>query len=141
MGHGTWLGFDYGLRRIGVAVGQTLTGTASPLRTLQAVGPHPDWDSIAGLIGEWRPEGLVVGLPLNMDGTEEEETAPRARRFARQLQGRFGLPVHLIDERLSTREAQRLTGPGSARTGLDAYAAKLILESWLSERDTQGLDA
>ena len=138
---GTWLGFDFGTRRIGVAVGQTLTGTASPLVTLTAVRQRPDWGRIAGLIGTWRPEGLVVGLPLNMDGTEAD-VAPRARRFARQLEGRFRLPVRLVDERLTSVEAERVLAAGRRRDGdVDAQAAKLILETWLSERDTQGPDA
>jgi putative Holliday junction resolvase len=137
----TWLGFDFGTRRIGVAVGQTITCTASALTTLEAVRQRPDWARIAGLVETWHPEGLVVGLPLNMDGTEAE-VAPRARRFARQLEGRFRLPVHLVDERLTTVEGNRLLRAGALRRGgVDAQAAKLILDTWLSERRAQGTDA
>lgn len=129
----TLLGFDFGTHKIGVAVGQTLTGTANPLITLGYVRQRPDWDAIAGLIGEWRPEALVVGLPLEMSGGEAE-IAPRARRFARQLEGRFRLPVHLADERLTSREAWDRLGRAAHRdpTRVDALAAKLILETWLA---------
>jgi putative Holliday junction resolvase len=127
------LGFDYGPRKIGIAVGQTLTGTASPLQTLRAVKEKPDWESIGGLIETWQPDALVVGLPYNMDDTEAE-LAPRARRFARQLEGRYRCKVYLVDERLSSREARRAV-PGKIKKieTLDALAAKLILETWLSE--------
>jgi len=101
----TLLCFDYGERRIGVAVGQTLTGTATPLETLPARDGNPDWDRVATLVAEWQPDALVVGLPLNMDDTEQELTA-RARRFGNRLHGRLGLTVHFADERLSTREAR-----------------------------------
>lgn len=125
------LGFDFGTRRIGVAVGQRVTGTARPLATIQVRQDRPDWDAIAALMAAWRPEAAVVGLPLNMDGSEQVITA-RARRFGRQLNGRFGLPVHLMDERLSTREAaRRLEDDGRAVTHLDPHAAAIILESWL----------
>jgi len=131
---GTLLGFDFGPRKIGVAVGQTITGSATPLTTLRSRGERPDWPAIERLVREWRPNAAVVGLPFNMDDSETE-LAPRARRFARQIEGRFGLPVHLVDERLTTLEARgRLGKNGAAGAGLDAMAAKLILETWLSER-------
>jgi len=131
---GTLLAFDYGLRKIGVAVGQTVTNTATPLETLRAVENRPDWGGIARLIQAWQPEALVVGLPFDLDD-REAEVAPQARRFARQLQGRFGLPVHLADEKLTSREARQL-GRGRIRNieQLDAIAAKLILETWLHDR-------
>lgn len=130
---GTLLGFDYGTKRIGVAVGQTITATASVLTTLNAVQQRPDWDQIGDLIKTWQPEALVVGLPFNMDDSETE-VATRARRFARQLEGRYRLPVHLVDERLTSLEASRqLGGPPKQEGEIDALAAKLILETWLSE--------
>jgi putative holliday junction resolvase len=130
----TLLGFDYGTAKIGGAVGQTFTATATPLATLRAVQQRPDWDAIGRLIAEWRPEALVVGLPFNMDDSEAE-VAPRARRFARQLEGRYRLPVHLVDERLTSKEAASQLGRKPKRIEeLDALAAKLILETWLSER-------
>jgi putative Holliday junction resolvase len=131
---GTLLGFDYGPRKIGVAVGQTVTGSASPLTTLRSRHEKPDWARIEHLVREWQPSAAVVGLPYNMDDTETE-LAPRVRRFARQLQGRFGLAVHLVDERLTSIEARRQLGRAATSLEvIDAMAAKLILETWLSER-------
>jgi putative Holliday junction resolvase len=131
---GTLLGFDFGPRKIGVAVGQTITGSATPLTTLRSLRDRPDWERIERLVREWRPSAAVVGLPYNMDDTETE-VAPRARRFARQLEGRFGLEVHLVDERLTSIEARRQLGKGApSREVVDAMAAKLILETWLCEQ-------
>ena len=127
------LGFDYGPRKIGIAIGQTLTGTASALKTLRAIKEKPDWDGSSGLIETWQPDALVVGLPYNMDDTEAG-LATRARRFARQLEGRYRRKVYLVDERLTSLEARRAM-PGRLKEieALDALAAKLILETWLSE--------
>lgn len=131
---GTLLGFDYGTAKIGIAVGQTETGTANPLTTLRAIRQKPDWDTITRLVDEWQPEALVVGLPYDMDDTETE-IAPLARRFARQLEGRYRLPVHLTDERLTSQVARQELGRKAKKFDeLDAVAAKLILETWLSER-------
>jgi putative Holliday junction resolvase len=130
----TLLGFDYGPRRIGVAVGQTVTGTATALTTVRARGQRPDWGCLQALIREWQPAAAVVGLPMQMDDTEESWT-DRVRRFARQLEGRFGLSVHLVDERLTTLEARRRLGVGPGiDERVDALAAKLILETWLAEQ-------
>lgn len=134
----TCLGFDFGMRRIGVAAGQALTATARPLEVLPARDGIPDWDRIAGIIEEWRPDLIVVGLPLNADGSEHEVTRA-ARRFMNRLQGRFGLPVHAVDERLSSAEAaSRLRGDNArkARPGapLDHIAAQVILETWLEQQ-------
>ena len=128
----TLLGFDFGERRIGVAVAETLTGTASPLTTLPTLQRKPDWGRIGALIAEWRPGALVVGHPFEMTDREADAAAP-AKRFARQLQGRFQLPVHLIDERLTTREAWDRLGTAAHRDRrrVDAVAAQLILETWL----------
>jgi len=130
----TLLGFDYGTAKIGVAVGQTGTATATPLETLRAVDLHPNWEGISRLIDTWRPDELVVGLPSDIDGSETE-ISDRARRFARQLEGRYRLPVHMIDERLTSMEARGHLDrkPGNIEQ-LDAIAAKLILETWLSVR-------
>jgi putative holliday junction resolvase len=131
---GTLLGFDFGPRKIGVAVGQRVTGSASALTTVHSRRDKPDWERIGQLVSEWRPQAAVVGLPFNMDDTEGE-VAPGARRFARQLQGRFGLEVHLVDERLTSLEAQRQLGRDAvSREAIDAMAAKLILETWLGEQ-------
>ena len=135
----TLLGFDFGPRKIGVAVGQTITRSATPLTTLRSRDQRPDWEGIQALIQEWQPSALVLGLPFNMDDTEVD-WSPRVHRFGRQLQGRFGLPVHLVDERLTSLEAHRQLSarPGSkppTREAVDAAAAALILETWLCEQD------
>lgn len=132
------LGFDYGTKQIGVAVGQMITGQARELCVLKARDGVPDWSQIEALLREWQPDALVVGLPLNMDGTPSEMSA-RAEKFARRLNGRFNLPVHTHDERLTTYEAkgERLrtgqTDNFRARP-VDALAAALLLEGWLSEQ-------
>ena len=128
----TLLGFDYGLKRIGVAVGQELTGTASALTTVAARDGKPDWDAITRLIQEWQPDAVVVGLPLNMDGSDHE-LSRRARRFGNQLHGRYNLPAHFIDERLSSLQAEALLrGSSHRKEDIDKLAAQVILETWLS---------
>lgn len=127
----TLLGFDYGTAKIGIAVGQSITATATPLTTLRAIRQRPDWQRIAELIEVWQPTELVVGLPCDIDGSETDISG-RAKRFARQLQGRFRLPVHMIDERLTSMEArQQLQRRPKNIEELDAIAASLILETWL----------
>lgn len=132
------LAFDYGLKNIGVAYGQSITGTANELPPLAARDGIPNWDQIAKLITEWRPQRLLVGLPLNMDDSESE-LSQRARKFANRLHGRFGLPVELYDERLTTRlakeEARERGHKGNyATTPVDSIAARLLLESWFNSR-------
>ena len=133
--HGTLLGFDYGSHKIGIAVGQSVTCSANPLTTLSNPRGKPDWQHIGRLIEEWRPDALVVGHPFEMTDREANNAEP-AKRFARQLGGRYHLPVYLIDERLTTREAWHDLGVEAARDPVlvDAYAAKLILETWLREQ-------
>lgn len=132
------LALDFGTRQIGIAVGQTVTGTAQPLRVIRATDGRPDWQHLTDLIAEWRPQLLLVGLPLNMDGTESEFCA-RARQFARRLHGRTGIRVTMVDERLSTAEAKSLAS-GSKKyrdhraNPVDALAAALTLETWLRDR-------
>ncbi len=133
----TLLGFDYGLKNIGVAVGQELTQTASPLTVIKAQDGIPNWDDIETLLTEWQPELLIVGLPLNMDGTEQKMTAA-ARKFGRRLNGRFQIAVEWQDERLSTFEALEQLGVRSKlqsknRDDVDRISAQLILQSWLNE--------
>lgn len=134
----TSLGFDFGLKRIGVAVGQSITGTASPLTALACRDGQPDWDRVRALLEEWRPGALVVGLPYNKDGSEQP-ISKAARRFARRLAGRFELPVYLVDERYSSAQAEtrlveaRQQGRRRVRkTDIDSAAACIILESWLN---------
>jgi putative Holliday junction resolvase len=127
----TLIGFDHGEKRIGVAVGQTLTGTATPLTTLAARYGKPDWNKVRAVIDQWCPDALVIGLPLNMDGSEQKATR-EARRFARRLQRHHPLPMHFADERLSTREARDREHAGPPRQGRDALAAQVILEGWMN---------
>ncbi|WP_213662453.1 Holliday junction resolvase RuvX [Stutzerimonas stutzeri] len=134
------LGFDFGTKQIGVAVGQVITGQARELCVLKAQNGTPDWSRIEALLREWQPDALVVGLPLNMDGSPSEMSA-RAEKFARRLAGRFNLPVHTHDERLTTFEAkgERLRQGqygGYREHPVDALAAALLLEGWLSEHAT-----
>jgi putative Holliday junction resolvase len=121
----SFLAFDFGERRIGVASGNSLTRSAQPLRTIPAPG-DARWTAIGALIAEWRPDGLVVGVPFHPDGAPHENTE-RARRFARQLAGRFKLPVHEVDERYTTTEAA-----SHGARDLDAAAAAIILEQFLN---------
>ena len=120
----SFLSFDFGTRRVGVASGNTVLGHATPLRTLAAEG-DARFAAIAVLVAEWQPDALVVGVPFHPDGAEHDNTR-RARRFARQLLGRFGLPVHEVDERYTTVEA---LAAGAADA--DAAAAALILDQFL----------
>lgn len=136
------LGFDYGTKQIGVAVGQVITGQARELCTLKAQNGAPDWALVEKLFKEWQPDAVVVGLPLNMDGTPSEMSA-RAEKFARRLNGRFNVPAYTHDERLTTFEAK---GERMARGGqrgsyrdnpVDAIAAALLLQGWLDAHAEQ----
>lgn len=127
----TVIGFDYGERWIGVAVGQTLTRRASPLQAIRA----GDWEAIERVLGEWKPGRLIVGLPLNMRDERQAITA-KAERFSRQLEGRFGIAVEWVDERLTTREAYQLALDGlqkKSKPEIDSLSAMLITESWLND--------
>lgn len=138
----TLLGFDYGTKHIGVAVGQQITHTASALETLPLHHNRPDWEAISRLVTEWHPEAFVVGVPLNRDGSESA-LSHAARRFGHQLHGRYHLPVHTIDERLSSHAATGLmeNAPGrKARTDVDKFAAQIILQTWLAQ-ETRTKDA
>jgi len=131
----TLLAFDYGEKNIGVAVGQTLTGTANPLETIRVAGSSPDWNAISRMVKTWKPDALVVGLPLNMDDTEGP-AAKQARADGAQLAARSGLEVHYQDERLTSDAADaQLAGSGRTRRQekqiQDALAACLILEEYL----------
>lgn len=133
----TVLGFDYGLKRIGVATGQRITATAAPLNPLVAKDGVPDWMLVEKVLKEWQPHALLVGLPLNMDDSESE-ISRLARKFARRLEGRFALPVFMVDERLTSRSARELLADiGERRKGklpsLDSTAAVLMVEGWLAE--------
>ena len=138
--HLTLIAFDYGLRQIGVAHGQTLTATAEGIDIIKATDCVPNWDNVKTLLNEWKPNLLLVGLPLNMDGSESE-LSRLARKFARRLQGRFNLEVLMVDERLTSHDAKlsiREAGFGKKNskidlTKIDHLAATLILQSWLDQ--------
>lgn len=131
------IAFDFGMKRIGVAIGQTVTQSARPLVTLSAKTGTPDWNQVDALLQKWRPNALIVGIPLNMDGTDQP-ISHQARTFANQLRERFKLPVHEMDERLTTRDArERLFQEGGYKALLDGQvdqvAAQLILQTWFTE--------
>jgi len=124
------LAFDFGLKTIGVATGQSITATASPLASISARNGKPDWSAVAELVAQWRINQLIVGLPLNMDDSESDMSTA-ARRFGAELKRRFGLDVQMVDERLTSRATAEFTkGNHAASHGL---AAVLIAESWLRE--------
>ncbi len=125
----TLLCFDYGEKRIGVAVGQTVTSTATALQTVLVINKKPDWEAIKILIDEWKPDKFIVGHPFTLHGTRQKMT-DAAERFSRQLKHRFKLPVDLIDEQLSSSEAQQEL---KSTRNLDPTSAKLILETWFRE--------
>jgi len=129
------LAFDFGEKRIGVAKGQTVSRTAEPLTILKVHNGRIDWRGLSGLIEKWQPDLLVVGMPTNYEG-EEFGIADRVKRFCRQLQGRYHLPVQTINENLSSVEARQRLGELSnkaSRQELDAHAAQAILETWYEE--------
>jgi putative Holliday junction resolvase len=135
----TVLAFDFGTRKIGVAIGNAVTRVARPLTTISGEANAARLDAIAALIAEWQPDLLVVGRPLHADGSEHEMTA-RADRFARQLAARFGLTVNRVDERFTTVAADaELAGAGvhgkERKAARDAVAAQVMLQSWFDEND------
>ncbi|KYP97122.1 Holliday junction resolvase [Sodalis-like endosymbiont of Proechinophthirus fluctus] len=134
---GSIIAFDFGTRSIGVAIGQQVTCTARPLTAFKARDGVPDWQQIEKSLNEWRPDTVVVGLPLDIDGSEQPLTT-RARKFANRLHGRFGVQIVLHDECLSTVEARAdLFERGGYRAlekgNVDAWSAVIILESWLEQ--------
>ncbi|AFJ03088.1 Putative Holliday junction resolvase [Methylophaga frappieri] len=134
----TIMGFDFGMKHIGVAIGQQITGTANGLTALKARDGIPNWEQIETLINQWRPGQIVVGLPLNMDGTEQQMTHA-ARKFGNRLHNRFKIPVVWQDERLSTFEALDQMGlhtkfASRQRSDVDKLSAQIILQSWLDQQ-------
>jgi putative Holliday junction resolvase len=136
----TLLAFDYGTKNIGVAIGQTITSSANSHAPLKAKDGVPNWAQIEKLISEWKPDLVLVGLPLNMDDTESELSA-RARKFANRIHGRFGIKIEMVDERLTSFEAKgEVISRGGSRdyknNPVDSIAARLILESWFERNRT-----
>lgn len=141
---GNLLGFDFSAQRIGVALATTVTRAARALTTLHSPAKGGvDWDAITGLLEQWKPVAVVVGLPLTVDGGEQQETI-NARRFGQRLHGRYGVRVHFQDERYTTqlaKESRPPRGPRAAQ-GVDAIAAQIILQSWLdgvAQQSTNGV--
>ena len=125
---GVVIGFDFGLKRIGVAIGQTITRTATPETIVTSKDGKPDWEHISRLFEEWKPSAIVVGLPMRLNGEEQALTQP-ARKFGQRLSGRYQRPVYYIEEQLSSIEAeQRKTKTDQP---MDDHAAQIILENWL----------
>ena len=128
----TLLGFDYGLRRIGVAVGQALTASATALTTVRAHHGKPDWPAISRLVADWKPDALVVGIPYHMDGSKQDMTRS-SERFCRQLEGRYRLPVHRAEERLTSYVVEAGLAAGADRQAVDPLSAQVILQDWLQQ--------
>jgi len=132
------IAFDYGVKSIGVAVGQHITGTASPLAAIKADNGIPNWDTLQTLFDEWKPSHIIVGFPTNMDGSDQPITA-RARKFSRRLHSKFGISTQGHDERLTTVAAKEklfeLGGYKKLSKGkIDSVSAVLILESWFEQQ-------
>lgn len=135
----SYFGIDYGTRKIGIAVGQTLTNTAMGIAIIPVRGGEPDWPQLDQLVQRWKPNAFVVGMPYNMDGTESDMTI-KAIRFAEVLSERYQKPWHRMDERLSTRAAREISRDNAELIGkryndkgqVDAMAAQLLLESWFA---------
>lgn len=137
----TLISFDFGTQSIGLAVGQTVTRTATELKPIKARDGIPNWEDVASVLKEWKPDYLVVGLPINMDGSDSE-MSKRARKFSNRLRAKFKLPVELADERLSTYSAKneamdRRQTLDFKKNPVDSIAARLILESWFEENKPQ----
>jgi len=133
---GTVLAFDFGFRKIGVAVGNTLTKTTMPLDIIYTKNGGTPWSDIESLLEEWKPLSVIVGDPINMDDTFSEMSG-KARKFAQRLHGRFSVKVLMVDERLSSFEAKSfLQNEFGGKTGLDnidSFAAEIVLKSWMKE--------
>ena len=137
-GERTLLAIDYGTRRTGIAVGQELTGAATPLTTLNSINDQPDWKGLKKLLEKWQPDALIVGIPTHMDGSTHELTA-LAREFTRQLSTRFKIDIFECDERLTSYEAENMLkeekfDPVKDKHKIDAIAAQLILEDWMNQQ-------
>lgn len=136
-----FLGFDFGMTNIGVAVGQTVTMTATPLQILHAKKGIPNWSEIQQLINNWHPDALVVGIPVDLEG-KENLTTKAAKKFLQTLEEKFHLPVFAAEERLTTKSARENIYESSGYKGLqrspiDSIAAKLILEGWMREKNAK----
>jgi len=139
---GVWLGIDFGLKRIGIAKGNTQLGTADPMVMMRNINGTPEWATLDAVVNDWQPVGLVIGLPLTLDG-EAQEITHATRGFAKRCRKRYQLPIMWVDERFSSMQASetlaelRRSGQRNKRTrkeDVDTLAAALILERWLANR-------
>ena len=133
-GQRTIMGFDFGSKSIGIAIGQEITGSANPLQSLKARDGIPNWDNLSALVEQWQPDIFIVGLPLNMDGSNQPITFA-AKKFANRLSTKYGIPAQTQDERLTTVDAKaQLFAQGGyknlSKGKVDNLSAKLIIESW-----------
>lgn len=131
------IGFDFGMKRIGIAVGQTVTQKARPLETIPAKNGEPNWAQLSKIIKKWHPDILIVGMPLNMDGSDQS-ISRHTRRFAQSLKEKFQIPIFEMDERLTTKSArENLFNKGGYKAlqdgQVDQLAAQLILQNWFDE--------
>jgi len=132
----TIMGFDFGLQKIGIAIGQMVTKTATPLTIINAREGKPNWVLLDPVVAEWQPDLLVVGNPLNMDGSESELSL-RAKKFSRRVAARYAIETVIMDERLSTRAARERADLDDHTGPVDAYAAAIIIENWLYHKAPQ----
>ena len=132
------LGIDYGLKRIGIATGQTITRSATPITTLNQINGNPDWNSLEQLVSQWQPQALIVGMPYHLDGKENDMTKI-VEQFCLQLEQRFALPIYKISEVLSSYEAEQ-TLKKTTKIGkhnkheIDKMAAAIIVQNWLDQQ-------
>lgn len=141
----TVLGFDYGSRHLGVAVGSSASGLAEPLATASVHAGIPDWAMLDRLVKEWQPTALIVGLPLNMDDSENAMTRA-ARKFGHRLHARYNLPVHMVDERLTSVDAKNTLVEARVpwkqrKAKVDKLAAQTILQAYLDEQRRPNMKA
>ena len=132
------LGFDYGKKRIGIATGITITGSATPQKTLKQINGNPDWEAIADQIQQWKPQALIVGMPYHTDGSENEMTAT-VRQFAYELKKRFKLPLIEVNEALSSQQAEEILKQDMKinqqnKHEIDRMAAAIIVQRWLDQQ-------
>jgi len=142
MTHRIYIGFDYGQKYLGLATGQSITGTAQPLTTLHMIQGKPNWPEIKNIVNEWRPSALIVGVALQPDG-KDSKLSKLAKKFGATLNQEFHLPVHFIDERLTSVAARERLGISSFPTlkqkrEIDRISAAIILESWLNSVSHEG---
>ena len=134
----TVLGFDYGNKRIGLAVGQTITDSASPCKTINQIDGNPDWNAIDAEIQQWKPQALIVGMPYHIDGSENKMTAT-IKHFCYELEKRFKLPVLKVNEALSSRQAEEILKENikinkQNKHEIDRMAAAIIVQRWLDQQ-------